>query len=218
MDKKKFETIIFIILVAVGINYVLYAYYVEPQRGEIKTASDAYDKLKEEVAEESINKERLNDLKNDAAEKKKQAYSTNIIFQDTDNQTIIKEFYAACKQYGVKGDTLQFAFKDTSSADTNSPSASGSLGDISTNNDLTGIQTNLITLTLSGEKGKIENFINHVRQISKRKLLINSIQLNSLEANGISLSNSADTSGQVVSAKVVLTEFIYKNTVGAAAP
>lgn len=215
MDKKKLETIIFSILVAAGINYAVYAYYVEPQKGEIKTAKEAYNKLKGEVTEESLNQKNLEDLKKEAAEKKKQTDSTNLIFQDTDNQTMIKEFYGACKQYGVKGDTLAFVFQENAAANTSGSSdsdSSASLVDTSTNNTLAGIQAHLITLTLSGEKGKVENFINHVRQVSQRRLLITRIQMNSLEPNGISLSNSAGTSDQEVSAKVVLTEFIYKDT------
>jgi type IV pilus assembly protein PilO len=210
MDKKKLEVIVLVVLVIIGINYAIYSYYIQPQNSEIKTAEQNYNNLKAEVRGLKLKKQDLEEMKTRVDEKLKNPGDTVLLPEQSDNQSMIRELYAACKQYGVVGDTLTFSPQGAMAA------AEGSqTGEAAAESDsaelFSNVKTQLITFTFSGEKGKVEKFIENIRTVSNRKLIITSIDITSAVETGVSINNTLDTAAQPVTAQLVLMEFLYSS-------
>lgn len=217
MDKKKAETAVLIVLMAIMINYGLYTYYVKPAYEEVKAAQQFYNNVDNEVGKLEQKSRDLTQLKKRVEEEKKSMNSSTLLSTAFDNQTIIKEFYNACKQYGIEGSTLQFS-KGTAEGGNveNSQSSQASGGNTqdnaSQNESMQKLMSQTITLTISGDKGKVENFIENIRKVSQRKLLVSGVNITALDPKGIDIINSEETSSEKVSAVINLVEFIYSGS------
>jgi type IV pilus assembly protein PilO len=208
MDKKKVEVIILIVLLFFGLNYGVFSYYIQPQNAELQAAKQNYNNIKNEVRELRFKEQDLQDLKSRVEEMLNNNDTTNQLPEEADNQKLIREFYEACKKYGVQGDILTFSpqggLPATAGEGTGETASEGD-----TQNLLGNIKTQLIMFSFSGEKGKVENFIENIRTVSSRKLFISSIDISSLTDTGVSIYNTEDTAVQPVTAQVTLMEFLY---------
>ncbi|WP_139905514.1 hypothetical protein [Clostridium thermarum] len=204
MDKKKIEIITLLILVAIGINYAIYTYFVQPQNEELIVGEQNYNNLQDEVRNLRLKSRDLENIKKRVDEKLKSLGGDNTL-KPADNQSLIRDFYAACKQYGISGDTLSFSEEGAVLP------LEGTGGETE-NEELYGkYKKQLITFDFSGEKGKVENFIEKIRTITDRKFIITSIDITSMAEEGVSILNTADTAAQSVSVQLKLLEISVGN-------
>ncbi|WP_163193155.1 hypothetical protein [Clostridium thermarum] len=206
MDKKKIEIITLLILVAIGINYAIYAYFIQPQNEELIAVEQNYNNLLDEVSNLRLKSREIENIKKRVDEKLQSIGGDNTL-KPADNQSLIRDFYAACKQYGISGDTLSISEEGAVL-----PLESTGAGGETENEELhSKFKKQLITFTFSGEKEKVENFIEKIRTITDRKFIITSIDITSMEQDGVSIFNTAETAAQSVSVQLKLLEIFVGN-------
>jgi hypothetical protein len=206
MDKKKFEIIILMLLMAFGINYLTYTYFIKPQYDEAAAARDSYKKLENRIGDMKKKQKELPDLEKQVKEMASGKDGTRIFPASADNQTIIREFYYACRQYGINGDTLTFSSEDMGLAGSIS---SGEKGSTNASGTLNGIKPNYITITFSGKMDKVESFIDNITKVSSRNLLLSSVEITGTASDGINIARTQGSSNQDVTVRLVLVEFLY---------
>lgn len=209
MDKKKFEIIVLVILLAGMVNYTLFSYFVQPQTVELKSAEQNYNSLKAQVRELRFKEKDFGSVKDRVDEKLKAVSNSSTSGKLQDNQSLIREFYEACKKYGVKGESMTFnlqgAINSSEGSATAENNGGGTAGDI-----LVNTKTQIITLTFSGEKVKVESFLENIRSVSARRLLVSSIDITTASNAGVSIDKGGNSTEEV-SAQVILTEFLYSD-------
>lgn len=208
MDKKKFEVMILVILLAFGLNYAIHSYYIEPQNAELKAAEQNYNSLKNQVRELRFKEQDIKELKERVDAKLKEAEQSSELPDKEDNQKLIREFYEACIKYGVQGESLNFS-PQGAPPQLQGSEVEGSSEDNNTKSEANNIKSQIITFTFNGEKAKVEKFLEDIRTISSRKLFVSSINITSLNDTGVSIFNTEDTAGQPVAVQVTLMEFLY---------
>lgn len=206
MDKKKIEIITLIILVAIGINYGIYAYFIQPQNEELKAAEQNYNELKTEISDLKQKSQELGEIEKRIDEKLQNSHGNNLL-TPTDNQSLIRDFYAACKQYGILGNSLSISDQ----GDTLPVEGIGAGGETENVELYNKFKKQRITFTFSGEKGKVENFIEKIRTITDRKFIITAIDITSVAEGGVSIFNTAETAAQPVSVQLTLMEITVGN-------
>ena len=208
MDKKKFEIIILVVLLAIGLNYAIYSYYVQPQNAKLQAAEQSYNNLKNQVRELRFKEQDIKELKERVEAKLKEAQQSSEFPEKEDNQKLIREFYEACSKYGVQGEALSFS-PQGAPPQLERSETEGSAENSNSQSAVNNVKTQIITFTFNGEKAKVEKFLEAIRTISSRKLFISIIDITSLNDTGVSIYNTEATAAQPVAVQVVLTEFLY---------
>lgn len=208
MDKKKFEILILIIIVAFGLNYGLYEFYLKPQQQSLRNLEESYKNKKREIRDLKNKVDALQLLEESIDERLKSSGETGELGEAVDNQKLIRDFYAACQQYGVQGDTLIIANDQAAPIEGNieEESAEDNLNPITDN-----LKAKTIVLTFSGEKAKVENFIKNIRNVSSKKLILSSVDLASVDTQGFNINNTEETATEVITGNVTLIGYSFNN-------
>jgi hypothetical protein len=208
MDKKKFEILILIIIVAFGLNYGLYEFYLKPQQQSLRNLEESYKNKKREIRDLKNKVDALQLLEESIEERLKSSGETGELGEAVDNQKLIRDFYAACQQYGVQGDTLIIANDQAAPIEGNieEESAEDNLNPITDN-----LKAKTIVLTFSGEKAKVENFIKNIRNVSSKKLILSSVDLASVDTQGFNINNTEETATEVITGNVTLIGYSFNN-------
>ncbi len=208
MDKKKFEILILIIIVAFGLNYGLYEFYLKPQQQSLRNLEESYKNKKREIRDLKNKVDALQLLEESIDERLKSSGETGELGEAVDNQKLIRDFYAACQQYGVQGDTLIIANDQAAPIEGNieEGSAEDNLNPITDN-----LKAKTIVLTFSGEKAKVENFIKNIRNVSSKKLILSSVDLASVDTQGFNINNTEETATEVITGNVTLIGYSFNN-------
>lgn len=210
MDKNKKEILILIIIIFVGVNYALYQLFMLPQLNKAEYEKKIYEQNKKKLSDSYQKKSILDKMKKDNEQmKEKVAELDNLTAKDTDTPQLVYDFYTACKKYGIKGDSVNFAVDNSIQTNSNNEKSSNSqvnngqsntyglsqgnsdnsLQQSSNSNNTTTSSLNVkvgaitrikITLKVEGNKEKVDSFLRNLSTITSLKLTVVSVDIEAL--------------------------------------
>lgn len=120
MDKNKKEILILIIIIFIGMNYALYELFMLPQLNKVRDEKNIYVQNEKKLSDSYEKKSTLNNMKKDNEQmKEKITELDNLTVKDADTPQLVYDFYTACKKYGIKGDSVNFALDSSLQVNSN---------------------------------------------------------------------------------------------------
>lgn len=201
MDKNKIELLILIAIITFGINYGVYSLYLTPQYEKISDAKIKYENAKIKLADLKNKSKQWQSLKEENEKLKESTANLDVMApKDIDTPRLIYDFYQACNKFGITGEDVSFQLASEKTSDNNK--ASGS-----TNQELQLLNLS-ITLTISGESNKVEEFLKNINTITSRKLNVKSISLSTKDVKSMTSVRTQVIKSQYLSAAIVFTQYI----------
>ena len=153
MEKNKRDLMILIAILFIGLNYVIYTYFIVYKLDTVKQAKSKYV-LKTKKLNSLKAKKKSIETKQHELKKLKEETSSfdSMVPTQIDTPQLIYDFYKGCKSFGVNGQNISFELLN---------------GDNSSNNsNNNNFHTLIIDLKITGNKANIENFIRNVKSIT----------------------------------------------------
>lgn len=160
---------ILIAIIFIGINYGIYTYFVSKQMESVAAFKNDYITKEEKISEMEVKKALIAERKKEIEKLKKQTADFNKKAPvKVNTPELIYDFYIACKEYEVTGDSISFQLIE------------GDTENKSSQVDNYSVYTLTINLKVIGNKNNMEKFIKNLNDITTRKLNVKSITLASL--------------------------------------
>lgn len=197
MDKERKWTIIFLIILAfLSINYVGYEYLFLPRYNNLLDKKEEFITKEEKVKKLKETEKKITKIKEDNEKLKKDIQLMDkLTSNQIDTPQLIYDFYYSCIKYGINGEEMKFDLlpsndtdnggstqkveekkkEDTKKEDESNSKGKSNFSEAKYISD--GIVRLSITLTVNGDKYKIEKYINNLNNITERKLNVKSIRL-----------------------------------------
>lgn len=166
MDKNKREILALIIIVCIGVNYGIYNFFIKGQFNLLEKKKAEYNQKKEKLTYLNNKNLEIDELQSQInVLKKKLANIDKIAPHTIDTPQLVYDFYAACGEYGVKGDTINFSLEgdnqgeqsnQTQNQNTNQNSNTNTSNQNSTSNSTQGQEPNSQDNT-SSSSGVVQN-------------------------------------------------------------
>ncbi|MFT8315611.1 MAG: hypothetical protein ABF633_15380 [Clostridium sp.] len=212
MDKNKKEILILIIIIFVGVNYALYQLFMLPQLNKVEDEKKIYEQNEKKLSDSYQKKSILDKMKKDNEQmKEKIAELDNLTVKDANTPQLVYDFYTACKKYGIKGDSVNFAVDNSiqtnsnnqksnnsqinsgqsntsglakGNSDNSSQQSSNSNNTASSSlNVKAGVITRIkIALKVKGNKDKVDNFLRNLSTITSLRLTVVSVDIEAIQS------------------------------------
>ncbi|MBC2579951.1 hypothetical protein [Clostridium sp. DJ247] len=202
MEKNKKDLMILIVIIFIGINYVIYTYFITSQLDNIKTQKNKYLAQKQKLNDIKLKKQSIDKKKKDLEKLKKEtADFDNVVPTEINTPQLIYDFYTGCKLFGIVGQNLTFQLLDNNTDPNKSPNTNSSANNNTNTNNTNSTDnkskqpsgkfyTLTVNLKVLGDKENVENFIKNLGVITKRKLNVKNITISSSENNNTSKETS----------------------------
>ncbi|WP_411682448.1 hypothetical protein [Clostridium thailandense] len=192
---------ILISILFVGVNYVIYTYFIKNELNSVNQARNKYMTQKQKLSDIKAKKQTIDTKKKELEKlKQKTANFDNMVPVKIDTPQLIYDFYNGCKLYGVTGQNISFQLLGNNNSSNNPNVSSNSNGNnnVNSSNNINRQDTQnnqkfyslTIDLKITGDKGNVESFIKNLGVITKRMLNIKSISISSIEDNISSMGSN----------------------------
>jgi type IV pilus assembly protein PilO len=211
MDKNKIELIALILIITLGINYGAYSLYLIPHYQKVKEAKVKYETAIARLADLRKKSNQAKQLKADN-EKLKEAVAKleEMAPKDIDTPSLIYEFYRAVSRFGITGEDVSFQL-NTEKSSTVSQNSNAGAGNSANNAGTTNLEPQLltlgITLRVSGESSRIEEFLKNIDTITSRRLNVKSVTLSVKEISTV-IKGKPEAKVQNLVAVIVFNQYI----------
>lgn len=186
IDKTKKQLIVLILLVFFGANYAIANYAIIPKMNQLKAAQAEYQTQQARLNHLIEQKKKIGELEAELENINRQvAELNNIAPPSIDTPQLVYDFYNACLDYGLTGESISFELREQAQGNNPNPAAQTQEQQGDTNAQGTSQQTNnasvnvrlSINLKVKGDKISIEEFLKNIDKITDRKLNVKSIAI-----------------------------------------
>jgi type IV pilus assembly protein PilO len=207
MNKNEKQILGFIILLFIGINYVLYTYYLNPKINIMNNKIEEYNKKTQQLSMIKVGEVTIEMQKKVLASSEKEVSQLDkLTVKEINTPQLIYDFYMGCKKYKIKGEDVVFQLNQENPESSKQPNASLPSAALNGVTSTQGIASNSVTpvspgvgdensnisetsknsiklvklsinLNVKGNKHNIINFINNLGNITTRLLNVTNIKI-----------------------------------------
>jgi Tfp pilus assembly protein PilO len=207
MNKNEKQILGFIILLFIGINYILYNYYLSPKVNLMNNKIVEYNKRTQQLSMIKVGEFTIEMQKKAlAASEKEVSQLDKLTVKEIDTPQLIYDFYMSCKKYKIKGEDVVFQLNQENPESSKQPNVGLPSAALNGVTPTQGIASNLVTpvslgvgnensnisessknsiklvklsinLNVKGNKHNIINFINNLGNITTRLLNVTNIKI-----------------------------------------
>jgi type IV pilus assembly protein PilO len=200
MDKAKKQLIILILLVFFGANYAITEYAVIPGINALKSTQAEYLELVAKLNNLTEKNKQIEDLRAEIQKIKEDvAELDRIAPKGIDTPQLVYDFYNACLDYGITGETISFELREQGQENNQqNPDQQQEAQKANEPNQTVYLRLS-INLKVKGDKVYIEEFLRNIDGITERKLNVKSIAITaSSDQGGEAGNNTFDPNVQLV--------------------
>jgi type IV pilus assembly protein PilO len=201
VDKAKKQLVFLIILVFFGANYAIGTYAIIPSINNLKSIQAEYQSQVDKLNNLTQQKDKIEIIKAEIAKIKADVAELDRIAPNSiDTPQLVYDFYNACNDYGIIGETISFELREQ--GQDNSQQTAGQQQEAQVKNDQKPATVNIrlsINLKVKGDKAYIEEFLRNTDKITDRKLNVKSIAITAASTEeGEASNNASDPNVQLI--------------------
>lgn len=177
VNKRRILFLVFILTIFIGINMYIYNFYVLPNMELLAKKKAQFDVANDKLQKLLLDKSKIQDIQKETQKLNTQLENMDkLIPYGIDTPQLVYDFYNYCIKCGVKGGTISFQLDESQSQVDKNTSDKKAAGDKPPEKTKKFGKLE-ITLTISGNKKNIFDFLYNVNDITGRRINVKSIRL-----------------------------------------
>ncbi|WP_027626698.1 hypothetical protein [Clostridium lundense] len=197
MNKEKKLKIFLVILIFLLINYVTYRCFFFSRYNNLLAQKEEFTQKEDKIKKLKLTEKKIKEIKKENEKLKKDIELMNkLTSNQIDTPQLIYDFYYSCIKYGINGEEMKFDLftldnkyekdgkdekQEKNKAEDKNKKSVNSSKEKDNSSEINYISDDIVrlslTLKVSGNKYKIEKYINNLNGITERKLNVKSVRL-----------------------------------------